>query len=161
MAPKRKSNASQEGTESRESSAIKRQRSSSAHDLKPANSEEERQQLRDWLDAREQDPRVAQVFEVATFPVPKTKTKGRPYAGPVEQLSLGGKEHMVVAYKITDSQKWNRIPKYKKCKSLRSLYFEVSAHNLYSHTPQWRDAPSWQLCVCQPCRPHAGSHRRR
>lgn len=89
-----------------------------------ATIEEERAKLLEWLDRRDQDPKVVNIFTVATtFPVPEKKPKGRPI-GQIEQLSLAGKDHMAVAYTISPSDKWNRLNKYKKCK-------QTPEHSMY------------------------------
>lgn len=74
----------------------------------------DKEKLREWLNKREEDPNTTAMFTVVTGPVPKTR-KGKPYTGPKEQLSLGGKDHLAVAYSVSPATQWNQLNKYKKC----------------------------------------------
>ena len=57
--------------------------------------------LREWLDRRDLDPKRACVFDVYTYEDRAKRKKGqrsRPKDANVEQLTLGGQDHMKVAW---------------------------------------------------------------
>ncbi|KAL1296687.1 hypothetical protein AAFC00_000163 [Neodothiora populina] len=75
-------------------------------------------EVEQWLDERDLDPEVTNIFDVTIFPVSATVMKRKRGTKAlkhlVEQLHVGGKDHLVVGYRIKQEDIWEWLPRYKK-----------------------------------------------
>ncbi|KAF1343967.1 hypothetical protein BDV97DRAFT_71411 [Delphinella strobiligena] len=99
-----------------------------------AGSHDEKAKLRAWLDKRGKDPKSTSPFTVTTGPIPKRIKGGKSYSGLTEQLKLGGKEHMRVAYNVSPMAQWMRLNKYKKFTLPNAETHEVGSCVFVNHS---------------------------
>lgn len=113
-------------------SSIK-QHSDSALTPSRSISSEEKDKLREWLDKRDQDPKVKAIFTVKTLPVSKPKKKGRKKDEHVEHFSLGRKECGSISYAVSPATQWSRLQKYKRFTLPNDETFELKSCVLVKH----------------------------